>query len=163
MDIKGSFWGKYNAMILSVKGSLIIDLLHTSIQVKVSAEKICLVVFNYPNDILTRAQQEQKEQGSLILENSFLILLTGFVLETVEDLKTQPLATWRPVRMSVEVQTEQVEDGWENTFTAPKQRVTKIDTCKFIVPSFLCFRPFRWLILSHPVSELVYSPRLSCR
>lgn len=67
-------------MILSVKGSLIIDLLHTSIQVQVSAEKICLVVFNYPNDILTRAQQEQKEQGSLILENSFLILLTGFVL-----------------------------------------------------------------------------------
>lgn len=67
-------------MILSVKGSLIIDLLHTSIQVQVSAEKIYLVVFNYPNDILTTAQQEQKEQGSLILENSFLILLTGFVL-----------------------------------------------------------------------------------
>lgn len=67
-------------MILSVKGSLIIDLLHTSIQVQVSAENIYLVVFNYPNNILTRAQQEQKEQGSLILENSFLILLTGFVL-----------------------------------------------------------------------------------
>lgn len=48
--------------------------------VQVSAEKICLVVFNYPNDILTRAQQEEKEQRSLILENSFLILLTGFVL-----------------------------------------------------------------------------------
>lgn len=80
-------------MILSVKGSLIIDLLHTSIQVQVSAENIYLVMFNYPNNILTRAQQEQKEQGSLILENSFLILLTGFVLETVEDLKTQPLAT----------------------------------------------------------------------
>lgn len=80
-------------MILSVKGSLIIDLLHTSIQVQVSAENIYLVMFNYPNDILTRAQQEQREQGSLILENSFLILLTGFVLETVEDLKTQPLAT----------------------------------------------------------------------
>lgn len=67
-------------MILSVKGSLIIDLLHTSIQVQVSAENIYLVVFNYPNDILTRAQQEEKEQRSLILENSFLILLTGFVL-----------------------------------------------------------------------------------
>lgn len=67
-------------MILSVKGSLIIDLLHTSIQVQVSAENIYLVMFNYPNDILTRAQQEEKEQRSLILENSFLILLTGFVL-----------------------------------------------------------------------------------
>lgn len=67
-------------MILSVKGSLIIDLLHTSIQVQVSAENIYLVMFNYPNNILTRAQQEQKEQRSLILENSFLILLTGFVL-----------------------------------------------------------------------------------
>lgn len=67
-------------MILSVKGSLIIDLLHTSIQVQVSAENIYLVVFNYPNDILTRAQQEEKEQRSLILENSFLILITGFVL-----------------------------------------------------------------------------------
>lgn len=67
-------------MILSVKGSLIIDLLHTSIQVQVSAENIYLAMFNYPNDILTRAQQEEKEQGSLILENSFLILLTGFVL-----------------------------------------------------------------------------------
>lgn len=67
-------------MILSVKGSLIIDLLHTSIQVQVSAENIYLVVFNYPNDILTRAQQEEKEQRILILGNSFLILLTGFVL-----------------------------------------------------------------------------------
>lgn len=67
-------------MILSVKGSLIIDLLHTSIQVQVSAENIYLAMFNYPNDILTRAQQEEKEQRSLILENSFLILLTGFVL-----------------------------------------------------------------------------------
>lgn len=67
-------------MILSVKGSLIIDLLHTSIQVQVLAENIYLVVFNYPNDILTRAQQEEKEQRILILGNSFLILLTGFVL-----------------------------------------------------------------------------------
>lgn len=81
-------------MILSVKGSLIIDLLHTSIQVQVSAENIYLAMFNYPNDILTRAQQEEKEQRSLILENSFLILLTGFVLGFSQRL-------WRIQRRSL--------------------------------------------------------------
>lgn len=73
-------------MILGVKGSLIIDVLHTFIQVKVSAGKICLVMFNYPNDILARAQREEKEQRSLILENSFLIPLTGFVLDFCQRL-----------------------------------------------------------------------------
>lgn len=61
-------------MILSVKRSLIINLLHTSIQLQVSAEKIYLVMFNYPNDILTTAKQEEKEQRSFILENSFVTL-----------------------------------------------------------------------------------------